>query len=108
MEKTYGDTPWATQVVGTQVDPIEIEIRLERARQDAKFGRQDHDPFKYLTILGEEVGEASKAAIEAFNWKPLDPGFNPEKLAELRTELIQVAAVAKAIVECLDRGQWQS
>ena len=50
-------------------DGIELEIRMERARQDAKFGIQDHDPFKFCVILGEEVGEVNKAVLDAYEFK---------------------------------------
>ena len=33
------------------------EVLNERVRQDAKWGRQDHDPPTWLMILGEEVGD---------------------------------------------------
>lgn len=61
----------------------------ERIKQDAKWGIQDHDAKGWLPILTEEVGEAAKAMNEN------DPG--------LREELIQVAAVAMAWVEAMDR-----
>lgn len=83
---------------------IVSEVARERARQDEKWGEQNHDPFRYLAILGEEVGEANKAAIEAYDWKR--GLFEREKLAAYREELIQIAAVAIAMVECLDRGKW--
>lgn len=75
-----------------------VSVMEERARQDAKWGQQDHDPFTYLTILMEEVGEASKCALHA--------RFGGEEAAHLREEAVQVAAVALAMVECLDRGLW--
>jgi hypothetical protein len=76
----------------------------ERARQDQRWGVQNHDPFLYLTILGEEYGEMCKAALEARFSKP---DKNKEMLiAHLREEAVQTAAVALAIVECLDRDEW--
>lgn len=72
------------------------EVEQERFEQDAKWGVQNHQPFVWLAILGEEVGEVNKAVIE-FN-------FGSQSLAEYRKELIQVAAVAVAMVECLDRN----
>lgn len=76
----------------------------ERVRQDKIFGEQNHDPFLYLTILGEEYGEMCKAALEARFAKP---DKNKEMLlAHLREEAVQTAAVALAIVECLDRDTW--
>lgn len=57
-----------------------------------------------MTILGEEFGEASRAALEVY----FAHRKRPQKrtwLERLRMELIQVAAVAVAIVEHLDRNQ---
>jgi len=98
---------------------IGLEIFRERDAQDQQWGVQDHDPFTWLSILGEEVGEAHKAALEArFGTECLynDPEYDPNtggeckhcagKFAELRTELVQVAAVAMAAIEGLDRGAW--
>ena len=67
-------------------------IALERRRQDAKWGEQNHDAFLWLAILGEEFGETAKAAIEG-------------RLADMRTELIHVAAVAVAAIESLNRNE---
>lgn len=39
-----------------ETDNILREVSDERVRQDAKWGEQNHDPFKWLCILGEEVG----------------------------------------------------
>ena len=69
---------------------ISLEVIKERRRQDEKWGEQNHGPFKWLAILGEEVGEANKAALE-------------DDSAGYRNELIQVAAVAMAMVGCHDR-----
>ncbi len=77
------------------LDNIYHEISIERLRQDEKWGEQNHDPFAWLSILGEEYGEACKAALEH--------RFGNKSLAKYRTEVIQVAAVAVAVVECLDR-----
>lgn len=72
------------------------EIVDERERQDLKWGEQNHSPADWLMILTEEVGEASKAALEAkFGGKPLQL---------YREELIQVAAVVVAMIECYDRN----
>ena len=71
------------------------DIALERHRQDAKWGPQSHNAFTWLAILGEEVGESNQAALKAH--------FGNKPWAHYREELIQVAAVAVAMVECLDR-----
>jgi hypothetical protein len=83
---------------------VQQDVTEERLRQDSKWGEQNHDPFKWLAILGEEVGESNNAALEAFNFKTGE--WDLEKLAHYREELIQVAAVAVAMVECLDRAKW--
>lgn len=76
-------------------------VLTERDRQDAKWGEQNHDPFTYLTILTEEVGEFAQAALQT--------RFGGDKggLVRMREEAVQAAAVALAIVECLDRGKWK-
>lgn len=73
---------------------IDEDIRAERKRQDKIWGEQNHHPFKWLGILMEEVGEASKAVLT-------------KDMLLYRSELIHVAAVAVAMVECLDRGKWK-
>lgn len=80
-------------------------VRRERERQDAKWGEQNHEPFLWMTVLGEEFGEACRAALEAT--------FNGDKLrdaclSEYRVELVQTAAVAVAAIESLDRARGQS
>jgi hypothetical protein len=76
---------------------ILAEVIDERARQDAKWGQQNHSPANWLMILGEEVGEVNKAAYEA--------EFHDKSIAFYREELIQVIAVALAMVESLDRNK---
>lgn len=68
------------------------EVVTERARQEQKWGEQNHAPDRWMTILGEEFGEACKGALEQ-DWD------------NYREELVQVAAVAVAAIECLDRQQ---
>ncbi|WP_353159321.1 MazG-like family protein [Myroides odoratus] len=72
------------------------EIKQERERQDKKWGVQNHHPFVWLGILGEEVGEVNKAV--------LDHNFDGKTLENYREELIQVAAVAVSMIQCLDRN----
>jgi NTP pyrophosphatase (non-canonical NTP hydrolase) len=77
-------------------------VIAERARQDAKWGQQNHDPVYWLGILGEEFGEL----CQAINETVFDNG--PEERAKggyanMRAEAVQVAAVAVAFVEMLDR-----
>jgi NTP pyrophosphatase (non-canonical NTP hydrolase) len=82
------------------MDYILDEIHSERVRQDQKWGEQNHSPAEWLMILGEEVGEVNKAALETFfKYKDSDKDYS-----KYREELIQVAAVAVAMIECLDRN----
>lgn len=77
-------------------------VIAERERQDAKWGEQNHYPSVWLGILGEEFGELCQAVNETW----FDNG--PEERAKggfdnMRAEAVQVAAVAVAFVEYLDR-----
>jgi hypothetical protein len=88
----------------TPTDGVVEEVRLERIRQDRKWGQQNHGPLGWLAILAEEFGEVSKEVCE------LDVGKvdGVERLYRLkcyRDELIQVAAVAVAMVESFDRNE---
>ena len=86
----------------TKLWPALSDVLAERARQDAKWGEQNHDPFTYLAILTEEVGEFSQEALTVrFGAKDIDA------IGRMRTEAVQVAAVALAMVECLDRANWR-
>lgn len=73
------------------------EIELERAAQDKKWGTQNHAPNDWCMILGEEVGEVNKAALEA--------KFASKSLKEYREELVQVAAVTVAMIQSVDRNE---
>jgi len=93
------------EYVKAVLDPIRktkailLEVEIERRNQDDKWGEQNHNPADWLMILGEEFGEASKAALEA-KFIHNDNGIR------YRKELIQVAAVVVAMVEALDRGNF--
>lgn len=77
-------------------------VIAERARQDAKWGEQNH-PLQYWTgILGEEFGEL----CQAINETVFDNGAAEREKGgyhNMRAEAVQVAAVAVAFVEMLDR-----
>ena len=75
------------------------EVILERQKQVEKWGQQNHHPFHYLAILMEEVGEASQAAVQATG----EPG--KATWDDYREELVQVAAVALAMIGSFDRNQ---
>lgn len=74
------------------------DIAEERARQDRKWGVQRHSWVEWMSVLTEEVGEAAHEA-NVLNWQePIDTA----RLTLLRSELIQVAAVAAAAIEHID------
>jgi NTP pyrophosphatase (non-canonical NTP hydrolase) len=74
------------------------DVAAERARQDAKWGEQNHAPEVWLAILTEEVRELATAILRA-----RFQGYDHRRTGDLRTEAVQVAAVAVAFVEMLDR-----
>ena len=81
-----------------------LDVLAERVRQDQKWGiwpnglGYDLLLTAYLTVLMEEVGELSQCALH--------DRFGGPAAVSMRKEAVQVAAVALAIVECLDRGRW--
>lgn len=73
------------------------EVQEERQRQDAKWGEQNHDDYRWLAILTEEVGELAQAMLHS--------QFGGEHAGTERTELVQVAAVAVQWLECMGRRE---
>lgn len=72
------------------VERVLEKIRQERKRQDDKWGPQrEHPDLLWNAILAEEVGEVSRAILE-------------RDRANLRDELVQVAAVAVCWLEAMD------
>jgi len=92
------------------------EIKLERQRQDEKFGTQNHPMTPELFSL-----EGCKSRLEAMrhqnkintqnkkdNWyhilaEEIFEVFSETDPNKQREEMIQVAAIAVAIIECLDK-----
>jgi NTP pyrophosphatase (non-canonical NTP hydrolase) len=74
-------------------------INTERISQDAKWGEQNHFPPIWTSILGEEYGEL----CEAINETIFNNGTDRGGYANMRKEAIQVAAVAVAFLEFLER-----
>lgn len=88
------NTSWGEHPEGSTKDVLE-DVEIERLKQHQKWGEQNHDIYRWLAILTEEVGEAAQAALHA--------EFESGAAEKVREEMIQVAAVAVQIVECLDR-----
>ena len=80
------------------------EVTNERLAQEEKWGQQDHDDSLWLVILGEEYGEACQASLKRFETTGNTRSDYP-MMSEyhLRLELIQIAAVAIAHIEAIDR-----
>lgn len=74
-------------------------IDLERDRQDKKWGaNRSLGNLLWAVILGEEVGEVSNALLEGRLYEEGTTSLDLEK------ELTQVAAVAIAWLESLDKS----
>jgi len=93
-----GKVPSPTEV--NLLSPI-AWVGEERRRQNAKWGFQNHNALRWLGILMEEVGEASRE-VEQANYGVKD---EEEWRARLQYELIQVAAVAVAWCEAIRRKE---
>lgn len=86
QQTTLAPTPAQERVIA--------DVLAERQRQNDKWGPQFHHPLEWLSILGEEYGEACKAANEGHWGGKYWIGY--------REELVQVIAVAFAAIERLD------
>jgi hypothetical protein len=75
-----------------------LDVAQERTKQNVKWGQQNHDDLMWTAILGEEVGEACQEVLTEVWGKENGGGHG-----DLREELVQVAAVAVAWIEAIDR-----
>jgi hypothetical protein len=93
---------------------IATEIGAERARQDAKWGQQNHpsvtkDPRQYiwsadiLQQLCDSRFEDGTGAWADIALEEIAEAIEAKDDAERRAELIQLAAVVMAWIECIDR-----
>lgn len=94
--KEYWDNQRREEIMAINQQGILFDIIDERKRQDEKWGDQSvKNNYIWLAILMEEIGEISEAILKEVNW--LDG----------RKELIQIAAVAVAWIEKLDKEHGQ-
>ncbi|MEU4517409.1 hypothetical protein AB0F52_01680 [Amycolatopsis sp. NPDC024027] len=112
----------ATSVDANATVPVLAEVLAECARQDARFGRQDHpdgtgperdNPVRLAHTVGDAADTARQATDRALSRGEVtfaqiltEEAF--EALAEtdparLRAELVQVAASAVCWIEAIDR-----
>lgn len=93
--------------------PVLAEVDAERRRQDEKWGEQNHEDgvgYRYLrrkAAIARRECDAGFAAGSG-SWRLILREEYAEALActdpaDLRAELIQVAAVAVAWIEAIDR-----
>lgn len=76
-----------------------LDVLTERFSQYELWGEQNHTPSVWACILTEEVGGFCKAALK-------DKFGDRRNKHGLRREAVQVAAVALAIVEFIDRRKF--
>lgn len=99
---------------GALLDGPLAEVRAERARQDERWGEQNHpdgthdcqDTRAYADMAREwcqSAAEAGQVTWQHILNEEVAELFAEEDPAKLRTELIQVAAVAVAWVKAIDR-----
>jgi len=85
------------------------EIKTERKRQITKFGVQHRSLIEWCVILGEEVGEANRDALE-YHFKGEYPDIYKKTDIELidgfKKELIQIAAICVAAVEDINQNHY--
>lgn len=92
-------------------DRVIEDIRAERARQDARFGKQVHP--NGTSVKFKPMADSARAACRradeagANTWAHIFREEFWEALSEtdrvkLRAELVQVVAVGVAWIECLD------
>ena len=75
-------------------------VLIERYRQDNKWGEQNHVMERWATILGEEYGELCEVINETIFVDGTHGGYE-----NMKKEAIQVAAVAIAFIEQLERNK---
>ncbi|MEU4781059.1 hypothetical protein [Micromonospora sp. NPDC023633] len=102
---------------GPVVYGVLAEVLDERRRQDAKWGEQNHpDGTARNGWADRELADVSRrlcqdaAGLGLVTWRhildeEMREVFAEEDPAKLRAELLQVAAVAVAWVEAIDRRQ---
>lgn len=95
------------------------EIHVERMRQDAKWGEQNHKsvatayPGRYYGVSSESSAKARcewAAKNSCLTWgdiacEEMAEALNSDNDTDRREELVQLAAVVVAWIECLDRNR---
>lgn len=87
------------------------EVVKERKKQHAKWGEQNLTPIEWIAILTEELGEASREAVDDHFDNPFMDSHGcsttkegqARRLSRYREELVQLAAVSVQALESFDR-----
>ena len=115
FKHTPGESPDAA--FANSVERVLLEVARERGRQQAKWGQQDH-PSAFTTYMcwpygmdsedvkryvdnSDHMGIADYAGILA---EEFAEALDAETIEHVREELVQVAAVAVAAIESIDRN----
>ena len=94
------------------IDNIFEEIRAERRRQDEKWGEQNHPMLdkrvpegliKEGADLCRTINESGEKSWFSVLRGEVYKAFSETEPEKQREEMVQVASVAVAILECLDR-----
>lgn len=94
--------------------PPFVDAAVERRAQDKKWGEQNHPDFASMSYPIHSAADCRQSCQAAFargegNWYSIlleevaEAGEERDNPEALREELIQVAAVALAWVDCIDR-----
>jgi hypothetical protein len=111
--------------VSERTPSVLCEVATERERQDAKWGEQNHPSGTggagWNAVAGDGMREIRRSNAEQskrscdeaarekrLSWRlilreEIDEAVAEDEGAALRQELLQVAAVAVAWIECIDR-----
>ena len=101
---------------GRQTLSVLAEVRTERFRQDVKWGVQNHPNGTSLNnvhfrnrkyFVNEELIATGKLTWQDIAEEEFLEAVSETDPVKLREELIQLAAVCVAWIECLDRREQQ-
>lgn len=84
----------ATHFMGSGTRSLH-SVLIERAKQNEKWGEQNHEDLFWLAILGEEFGETAQAILHTQTGE--------RNAGKTRKELVHTVAVGLQWLECMDR-----
>lgn len=97
----------------TFLNLVEGDVRREREEQDRKWGEQNHPDgtggenavrqADYARIMCQAAAARDETTWKHIAWEEFAEAMAEDDPAKLRTELVQLAAVAQAWCEAIDR-----